>query len=307
MITKRTVLILGAGASTPYGLPLGCELRDEVIRNRLDAKRHINYPSPRITPERYAAFADNLSRSGHSSVDGFLEKRRQWLDIGKYAIGHSLLKSEAENAKKLFPPHQPKDHWYEALWQALEAPTWHEFTQNPIAIVTFNYDRTLEHYLVSVLCNHYDISPKTALDGLSSLPVIHVHGSLGEYDDARFGGEVHPNWIELARKSILIVHEDNEARSAFPKVRRCLKNADRILFIGFGYHQPNMNKLGLGDVNSVENTIGRRMIRSSKVLGTHKGIKKYHWKRICQHYDFEWEAIDEGAGTISEFIRDWLE
>lgn len=33
MISKKTVLILGAGASKPYGLPLGMELRDIVIKN----------------------------------------------------------------------------------------------------------------------------------------------------------------------------------------------------------------------------------------------------------------------------------
>jgi hypothetical protein len=36
MINKKTVLVLGAGASKPYGLPLGTELRDSVIKKKND-------------------------------------------------------------------------------------------------------------------------------------------------------------------------------------------------------------------------------------------------------------------------------
>ena len=32
MITKKTVLVLGAGASKPFGLPTGKELKNDVCR-----------------------------------------------------------------------------------------------------------------------------------------------------------------------------------------------------------------------------------------------------------------------------------
>ncbi|MEE4354130.1 MAG: hypothetical protein V2J25_14815 [Desulfatiglans sp.] len=80
-----------------------------------------------------------------------------------------------------------------------------------------------------------------------------------------------------------------------------MKEADEILFVGFGYHPENMAKLGL-----------RRVYRSNafgflKGYGTHKGIKAKAWKRICLGYGLSATAPSEGAGTISEFLDELLE
>ena len=46
----------------------------------------------------------------------------------------------------LFPPRAPSDHWYALLANQLEIGT-DRFGENKLSIVTFNYDRSLEHYL----------------------------------------------------------------------------------------------------------------------------------------------------------------
>ena len=46
VIDRNTVLILGAGSSKPYGLPLGFELRDEVLRAADDSTRLLVLGNP---------------------------------------------------------------------------------------------------------------------------------------------------------------------------------------------------------------------------------------------------------------------
>ena len=42
------------------------------------------------------------------------------------------------------------------------------------------------------------------------------------------------------------------------------------------------------------------------VMGTHKGIKSQAWERIRTLYGFSPEARAHGAGSVSEFVAEWL-
>lgn len=293
MITKRTVLILGAGASKPYGFPLGSELRDEVIKITSNFFYGPVFETRGVLRTDISRFATELSQSGFSSADAFLEKRPEWMLIGKAAMAFSLLATERESRGRVFPPKQPRDHWYETLWSFIKAPTLREFKAQPLTIVTFNYDRSLEHYLTHILSNNYDIQLALAA---KSLPVIHVHGSLGEYNFATYGKKLNDEMLFESSNSIRIVHEADIKHTAFVKARTEIREAQLTLFLGFGYHDANMSKLGF--------PIGFR--RGPLVLGTHKGIKTQFWNQICARNGFSASARTSGAGSISEFISAWL-
>jgi len=304
MIEKKTVLVLGAGASKPYGFPTGQELRDSVISQ----KKEIWFIKQAIlgfSTDSYKRFSLELSRSGFGSVDAFLEETDEWLDIGKKAIAYNLLSTEVSCKDKLFPPNQPKDHWYETLWSILKAPSWNSFKRNPLSVVTFNYDQSLEHYLATVASRNYDIKYTTALRGIYSLPFVHVHGNLGKFvlDDGteEYGKDISNRRFQQAKNGIRIVHEDKGQTREFELAKSLLNEADRILFIGFGYNQKNMSKLGLKELGQID------ALGESRVLGTHKGLKSRAWGRICHRYGFSLVARGEGAGTISDLINEWLE
>ena len=128
MINEKIVLVLGAGASKPYNLPLGRELRDSVIRAEDDFQWYqMAFHTDEFKNIKYSNFTKTLAHSGFPSVDAFLEENDEWLVIGKAAIALNLLKAEFNSANKLFPPVQPKDHWYEILWSHLKTPTWDKF------------------------------------------------------------------------------------------------------------------------------------------------------------------------------------
>ena len=296
MIKHKTVLILGAGASKPYSLPLGQELRDDVIKGADKIGLLSTLSRVPISQDEFASFATDLSESGFPSVDAFLEHRQKWIPIGKAAIALCLLRSEAKSREKLFPPHQPKDHWYEALWARLRAPSWQGFKQNPWHVITFNYDRSLEHYLVRVLCNNYCLKPHTVC---SQLPILHVHGSLGDYDAFPYGGRIGAVEHEIAANSIRVVHESDVGKSEFTRAQTLVEDADRVLFLGFGFHEENMKKLAPNKFNG--------LVEGLLVMGTHKRIKARQWDRICRKYRFSLRAYNNGAGSIAEFVTDWME
>jgi len=105
MISHNTVLVLGAGASAPYGLPLGRDLVKEIIEGIGTDKllfKHVraNYP------KQWRTFIDRLVYSDCDSIDAFLEKEenQDLMGIGKDSIAAGILPKE--NVSNLFQYHR---------------------------------------------------------------------------------------------------------------------------------------------------------------------------------------------------------
>lgn len=295
MIDTPTVLVVGAGASKPYGFPLGTELRDRVLEAATAPLSAFQVLRTGTKPDELLRFAEVLARSGFSSVDAFLEEQPAWISAGKAVMALCLLQAEFKARPHILPPHQPADHWYQSLWACLKAPSWAAFRQQPFHIVTFNYDRSLEHYLAQVLSTSYSVSLPEVV---AALPISHVHGMLGSYEDSRFGARIDEEMLKAASSGISVVHEREAAHSAFSQARRRLKASRRVLFLGFGYLPANMRKLGFAD--------GRSPSPRQLVVGTHRGIKAKQWHSTCDRYGFSPEAKRSGSGSVSEFLANWL-
>jgi hypothetical protein len=155
MISKKTVLILGAGASMPYGFPSGRDLKQVILRH-LDPSTGSKLPATLnrlgISAWTIKDFYKNLAYSGRPSVDAFLEHRPEFLKIGKLAITLCLIPYEKEET--LFFSGTKKGHWYEYLFNKLNAP-FNFFHENRLSIITFNYDRSIEHYFFKSLKSSY--------------------------------------------------------------------------------------------------------------------------------------------------------
>ncbi|MCB2203864.1 SIR2 family protein [bacterium] len=304
MVTEPTVLILGAGASKPYRFPLGAELRDEVLRVKWQEEQYDELKHIGIDPDHYGMFEHVLRRSGAASVDAFLEdddrsvQEGRFLGIGKAAMAYCMLQAERKTREHLFPPNQPADHWYQSLWGIIKAPTWEEYCAQPLAIVTFNYDRSLEFYLSEVINFEYSMHP---VFDQSEIPIMHVHGSLGPFSSETYGSGVSPDLIDAAVNSIRVVHEAHIEDSEFQHVRTMITSATKVLFVGFGYADANMKKLGIP-----EGLHRQKWGDNPQILGTHKGINAPRWRRLCDQLRFSPGADKTGGGKISAFIEDRL-
>ncbi len=297
MINTPTVLILGAGASAPYGFPLGRGLRDLVC----------GISAPTVTVVAAAAghdegqveeFVTTLRHSGYTSVDWFLEDRTEFISVGKAAIAAALIPLELP--ERLFPPHAPGGHWYELLLNTLETPQG-AFAENQLSIITFNYDRSLEHYLLRVLETRRR-SERHAIEALRSIEIIHVHGALGQLPPlARGGREYSPTLNRetacAAAEQIYVVGEVSGDTEAFNRARAVLGQAQKIDFLGFGYHPESVRRLGV--FNEPWDDDRRKTVR---VVGTSQGIPRPAWQRIEQ--DVLHNAIPPGyRDTNDVFIH----
>jgi hypothetical protein len=255
----RTVFVLGAGASAPFNYPLGRTLVSDILRYN-----PAGMPARPLSGEkgRYAAFAAALRDSGAYSVDLFLERNERFMDVGKRAIARALILHECnddlwcdEYPSDSYPTRTGNiDNWYKYLFNKLVVGVpFEDVNRWSLGFVTFNYDRSLEHFLFTTAKNFYGKSDDETANALKDLPFIHVHGHLGllpwqqgstgrrpyEYrmDDAV---------ISEAAAQIKILHEAQESSPEFDAARGLIRNAERVYVLGFGYHPTNVKRLQLG-------------------------------------------------------------
>jgi len=284
MIRIPTVFIVGAGGSKPYGFPIGRELRDSVIRSSESLSWHTWLAEVKTTTKRSATeFTEQLRTSGYSSVDQFLEARPEFTEIGTLAIAAELMPCELR--RKLFPPNAPRhDHWYETLAGLLSIGT-QQYLQNRVSIVTFNYDRSLEFYLSSVIRTRLHHSRQATIGRhLKHIPVIHVHGQLGNWggqldtvERAPSGSRPMAEAVRLAASGIRVIHRARTNTPEFLAARRALRGATRIYFLGFGYNPTNLTRLGLLKRPSSASKRSNCIVR-----GTSLGLSTREWQTICK-------------------------
>ncbi len=257
MITKPTVLVLGAGASNPYGYPTGRQLKKLIIDNVIIPQSRmgaiLSYQA--IRENQILAFRKALLRSGQASIDAFLEHQPQHTVLGKLAITVAL--AEIENIDRMFEI----GDWYEHLFRALDTG-FESFGENRLSIVTFNYDRSIETYLFNSLKYSYNKREESVAEILSKIPILHLHGQIGNlpWQDAstnRDYGETKDDYkIKQSSEGIKIIHEaEVEKSEVFIKAKELINNAEQIYFLGFGYHPDNIARLGIIDIGTEGRTV----------------------------------------------------
>jgi hypothetical protein len=253
MLTKKTVLVLGAGASKPYHFPTGLELSVSISEFRQGNSTFENLRNLGHSDTVLMNFRDEFYKSGRNSVDAFLEHRTDLLLIGKLAIAATLIPSE--NEETLFTYDRS---WLRLLYNNMNAP-FDDFGKNTLSIITYNYDRSVEHFFMTSLQHTYKKEIKDCIPVLNAIPIIHLHGSLGPLPWQAKPGQEHKQYhysynnelLEIARKHIKIIHEDiSDGRDTdFELAKKFLHDAEQIIFLGFGYDPINLERLKLKDID----------------------------------------------------------
>ena len=255
MITNPTVLILGAGASQPYGFPTGRELLLEIcdiLLGRTPTQSAQQFVRDMIACVDDAGhlerFRTQLYKSGKSSVDAFLEHRSEFVAIGKLAIARALIPRECPDS--LIETSRDSKSWYELLFNSLNSK-FEDFGNNNLAILTYNYDRSLEEYLFTSLKNAYDRTDEETASTLQQIPIIHLHGQLGYHpsqgNDIPNTKSYSPTIENLRRhaEGIKIINEADPQEQDFARAHKLLERARFVCFLGFGYDPVNLQRLKL--------------------------------------------------------------
>ena len=280
LIDKQTVFVLGAGASIPYGYPTGLELSNSIIEmidfdeSQLSDEEiiatkgtlainaiHENFNNDLL--KEFLRFKQGLEDSSRSSIDSFLENRSEFCDIGKRCIAWNLIRKEYNTISN-------KRDWFEYLHDsefARGCNSLEDYSHNNIDFITFNYDRVLEHNLITRLKGTYGNNEVECAEMIDdSFEIVHVHGKLNdlswESEDGRAYGQKPDSQEEWkkAADGINIIHE-KMGDKPFKEAIKLIKNAELIVFLGLNLH----NTINLDRIKINENLEGKRIYTT--VLG----------------------------------------
>ena len=159
---------------------------------------------------------------------------------------------------------------------------------NDVKFITFNYDRSLEHYLFQSFMNSFsEIKPDEKIKILKKLKIIHIFGQVSglEWQDENikytYGIDPYSVDVERISKGLKIIYEEKEKtkletkdlenkensnleetkdleNNENPKIKEAkdlIKKANRIFFLGFGYAPENLKILDIPNILNIKQNI----------------------------------------------------
>lgn len=256
MIGTPTTLVVGAGASKPYGLPVGTELFDRAksLKPASDLYQLLRELHPE--PERLDRFLADLRAHPAHSIDAFLETRQTEADV--MSVGRSVLAGLMGVALQKKPTQPANADWMGYLIgrMAEGAPTWKSFMAGNASVrfVTFNFDTLVEQKILDDLGRRYrhQFGAVEAKETLEKIRVVHVHGRLPEWFPSgpivsgpfNYLGSQWLSWMKEATQ-VINVTLDSIDETTLAVCRESVRNAAVLCFLGFSYHPDNLSKLGV--------------------------------------------------------------
>ncbi len=298
----KTVLVLGAGASYHLGFPLGATLCQNILDNTSDpdSRTFKELMAMGFSKEQISAFHHEFAKSAAATIDDFLSTREEFVDIGRASIAQELIKYE--DTAKL---HRRTDNWFIQLREAIVAAA--KTGQYAPVIVTFNYERSFDKYVVDLLEGTF--GKQRAAQLCDIVRIFHVHGKLGHLDSDNtsefrrpYKQEATPQEILESSKGIRVISElkDDHGKD-MALARSAIKDASRVLFLGFGYHSMNLHRLGVVDLFKGDTWPGK-----DKYIGTAMGMPKNRMKELAEQG--QGRLVLDGTGaSIQDFLQkhDW--
>jgi len=286
MITDKTVFILGAGASKPYGFPTALELRRDIIKSYPDMLKsaHSEYNEVDINKVDFPIRLENLIStfefSSTKSIDLFLSRNKQFYEDGKKIIAFLIANYEI---KSMFRENieKPESDWYMHIFNLLTkdisdpANLVSFFENNNISFITFNYDRSLEQFLYESFFYSFITKRNEITKLFSKIKIIHVYGKIAalpsenSYFNIPYGSPTYFGYLEDLAKNINIVFE--ERKDDLREAKQLISEAQRIFFLGFGYADENLDAL---DFNSL-------IHQGSRIYGTGLGFTDSERRKVA--------------------------
>lgn len=274
---KRTVYVLGAGASAEFGLPVGSGLRTMIVdllkRDLPNLERLEESDSPfAMACKSMDARRDDLLTAGEiiragihftNSIDDFLlanANRPVVLQVGRLAIAAAMLAAENQSGNHIALDGGSVDARAKALglldtWigtlfrylrglrQASEAKGVFE----NISFIVFNYDRCLEQFLYWSFRDAFYLGHEEVLEILKDIKIVHVYGSLG--DLPVFNSE---NGVSYAEQRVDLVpiaarlrtySEGAATEDIEHEIAEIMDAAEQVVFLGYAFHQQGLDLL----------------------------------------------------------------
>lgn len=275
MLRAKTVLVVGAGASCEAYFPDGRTLLKQIVDMLSIEFDDFGRPSQgdriieqllRRAHQRFgginslidAAWRIRDAASMAASIDNIIEQHDDSEAInfvGKLAIVRSILTAE-QNSSIARVPRRLDEIEIEAVANAWYGPLVELLCENVprrraeevfdnLSIVCFNYDRAIEHVLPFALQRAWGLELDHARALVAKLEIIHPYGQVGALsspgrnDGVPYGASEWPMMAELVT-DIRTFSERVQEEKTLSKIRSLVGEAEQVIFLGFAFHQPNM-------------------------------------------------------------------
>lgn len=302
MIDSNLVLIVGAGASAEYGMPVGAELARRVadllaLNDRSTAQaaeaslfaKVVSEIDPnafqtnREIASRLAAAARqfaSIDEALHFAADSEIAVR-----IGKLAISQAIVSAESQITDNVqarggtLHPDRYLTHLLDLATGGRKRSEHQRFFSN-LSIINFNYDRVVEETLFSALVQHYSLESAHAIQAIESISVIRPYGSVGGLPWQRSGKDLlefgprrrNVAMISKAANNIRTFTEGVTETGIQEQISEMLERASAVIVLGFGYHTQNLSILKTRGYHGFSDTM--------QVFATVSGINEHNHTRI---------------------------
>ena len=280
MFRPNTLFIIGAGASCEAGLPSGAQVKAQIA-GMMDISfsggraREQTSGDPQITNcLREAVRNDSDPKAFHRlllkafairdglplalSIDNYLDAHRgdHLLEfVGKLGIAKSILDAESGGLMAPSPGQRGgfllsrlSETWYLRFVQLLTENVARKDLGSAIervSIITFNYDRTILHFLRQALSTYYQMPEQDVEEALKKLRIYHPYGKVGDLpwqsrkQGVAFGDADKAKLIQVSGY-IRTFTEQVQEGAILASLRNSVQKAEITVFLGFGFHQQNI-------------------------------------------------------------------
>ena len=309
MLKKNTVFVIGAGASSEFGLPVGSELAmrinkkmdvlfDDFGQRIISGDADLFFNVTRTHPSESSQYqrAAWQIRDGivlAHSIDDFLDAHQhdqRVVEYGKAAIAKCILESERESTLFFDPTaHRLKpgtatidfrkcgDTWLVGLMKLLVRGTLHPDRAKIFercTFVVFNYDRCVEFFFLHALQRFYNISEQEAIEIVSKAKIFHPYGLAGELGTAITSRGMTPfggRGVDCYEIGRTMLKTYTESVES-EKIKEAVRGCEQVVFLGFAYHDQNMRLLAEDSSLAHKQYFGtaRKMSRSDIAVVEHQ-------------------------------------
>lgn len=233
-----------------------------------------------------------------ASIDNFLDAHRDdplIIECGKLAIASCILEAESKSMMRIDKSDINNtmnfknlgSTWFSDFFKFIVEGCQRQNIKErltKIAVITFNYDRCIEAYLHAALRNYYHTSIEETTELLSQLKIYHPYGSIGQlswpsyHPNIEFGGSPMPQQLIAISNGLKTFTEGtNKAHSEINVIRSLVKNAESLVFMGFGFNKQNL------DLLFEPNTLPIKI--PGKIFGSAHGVSESDCDYIVEEFE----------------------
>ncbi len=244
------------------------------------------------------------------SIDDFIDSFPSMphiSQVGKLAIASAILDAEKRsrlfvnpsNNYNVFSEQAISNSWYPFLIRILASgvkSTEVDRIFENVSFTSFNYDRCIEQFLTYALAGRFNLTLAQAEKICNLKPVLHPYGCLGilgvpTHSGGLLYGTTNVDLKSAAENLKTYTEQIDPRQHELQSIQTAVAEAHTIIFIGFAFHEQNMNLLR-----------PPQGISASRIYGTAFGMSESDKEIVRSNLSNFWGDLNGGNMRVRENV-----